>query len=149
MAAPKGNEFWKQRYKHGRDKIFENPELLDEAANEYFQWCFENPLIEKDFVGKDATEVEKPKMRAFTWSGLELFVGIYSLRDYRNNPEYKGFSQILSRIERIIFTQKFEGAAAGLLNQNIIARDLKLYDSDPAQPTNLTVTISGPTPPTE
>ena len=146
MAAPQGNEFWKQRSKHGRDKIFEKPELLWEAALEYFQWCFDNPLIEIDYKGKDAERVELPKMRAFTWSGLELYVEIYSLRDYKGNPEYKDFSQVITRIDRVMFTQKFEGAAAGFLNPNIIARDLRLFDSEPA-PSNLTVTISGPTPP--
>jgi hypothetical protein len=148
MGAPIGNEFWKRRTKHGRDKLFTKPELLWEAAQEYFQWCFDNPLIEIDFVGKDATQVQKPKIRAFTWSGLELYLDIASLREYKSNPDYKEFSHIITRIEKIMYTQKFEGAAAGLLNPNIIARDLRLNDGDPV-PTNLTVTISGPTPPTE
>lgn len=148
MGAPIGNEFWKRRTKHGRDKLFTKPELLWEAAQEYFQWCFDNPLIEIDFVGKDATQVQKPKIRAFTWSGLELYLDIDSLREYKSNPDYKEFSQIITRIEKIMYTQKFEGAAAGFLNPNIIARDLRLNDGDPV-PTNLTVTISGPTPPTE
>lgn len=148
MAAPLGNEFWKRRTKHGRDKLFSKPEVLWEAAQEYFQWCFDNPLIEIDFVGKDATQVQKPKIRAFTWSGLELYLDIDSLREYKSNPDYKEFSQIITRIEKIMYTQKFEGAAAGLLNPNIIARDLRLNDGDPV-PTNLTVTISGPTPPSE
>ena len=43
MAAPKGNQFWMLRSKHGRDKLFATPEALWEAACEYFQWCDENP----------------------------------------------------------------------------------------------------------
>lgn len=128
MAAPKGNHFWKLRSKHGRDKLFSSPDLLWEAATEYFQWCEENPLIEIDFRGKDATEVKMPKMRAFTWEGLELYLDIHSLRDYKTNPEYKEFSQVITRIEKIIYNQKFSGAAAGFLNPNIIARDLGLSD---------------------
>ena len=46
MAAPKGNSFWKQRTKHGRDKIFANADLMWEAACEYFQWVEDNPLNE-------------------------------------------------------------------------------------------------------
>lgn len=42
MAAPKGNQFWMLRSKHGRDKLFATPEALWEAACEYFQWCDEN-----------------------------------------------------------------------------------------------------------
>lgn len=28
MAAPKGNQFWMLRSKHGRDKLFATPEAL-------------------------------------------------------------------------------------------------------------------------
>jgi hypothetical protein len=129
MAAPLGNEFWKLRSKHGRDKIFESPEMLWEAAEEYFQWCEDNPLMETDFRGKDAEKVMLPKMRAFTWSGLELFLDIESLRWYKTSPAHKEFLQVITRIEQVMYTQKFTGAAAGFLNPNIIARDLGLRDS--------------------
>lgn len=128
MAAPEGNEFWKLRTTHGRDKLFERPEHLWDAACEYFQWCEDNPLIETDFKGKDADRVEIPKMRAFTWEGLELFLDIHSLRDYKSNPDYKGFSHVIKKIEKVIYNQKFTGAAAGFLNPNIIARDLGLAE---------------------
>jgi len=126
MAAPEGNQFWKLRSKHGRDKLFESPEVLWEAATEYFQWCEDNPLIEVDYRGKDLERIELPKMRAFTWDGLELYLDVYSLRDYKTNPEYKDFSQVIARMEKTIRDQKFSGAAAGFLNANIIARDLGL-----------------------
>lgn len=128
MAAPKGNSFWKLRTKHGRDKLFSSPDILWEAATEYFEWCDTNPLIAIEFNGKDAIECEIPKMRAYTWSGLEYYLGITSLRDYKSKEEYKDFSQVITRIEQIIYTQKFEGAAAGFLNANIISRDLGLAD---------------------
>ncbi len=35
---------------------------------------------------------------------------------------------VITRIKETIFTQKFEGASADLLNANIIARDLGLAD---------------------
>jgi len=133
MAAPAGNQFWKLRSKHGRDKIFQDPEILWEAACEYFEWCEKNPLIEVDFRGKDANEVELPKMRAFTWSGLELFLDVGSLRDYKTQDSYKDFVQVITRIERTIYTQKFTGAAGGFLNPNIIARDLGLSDKKELQ----------------
>lgn len=128
MAAPIGNQYWMNRTKHGRDKIFSSPEVLWEAACEYFQWCIDNPLIEVDFKGKDAERVEIPKLRAFTWEGLELFLDIDSLREYKTNEAYKDFSPIITRISKIIYSNKFEGAAAGLFNPNIIARDLGLAD---------------------
>ena len=128
MAAPIGNQFWKQRSKHGREKIFSNPEILWEEACKYFQWCDDNPLYEIDFKGKDADEVRIPKMRAYTWEALELFLDISSLRDYKTKEEYKDFLQVIGRIEKIMYSQKFTGAAAGFLNANIIARDLGLRD---------------------
>lgn len=128
MGAPKGNEFWKNRSKHGRDKIFSSPEILLEESLKYFQWCIDNPFIELDYRGKDAKSVEIPKMRPFTWDGLELFLGIESLREYKTNENYKEFSQVIARIGKIIYEQKFSGAASGFLNPNIIARDLGLKE---------------------
>ena len=40
----------------------------------------------------------------------------------------KDFSTIISRIEEVIYNQKFQGAAADLLNANIISRELGLAD---------------------
>ena len=133
MAAPAGNEFWMLRTKHGRDKLFSDAAVFWEECLKYFKWCRENPLIEIDFRGKDADRVEIPKMRAFTWSGLEVFLDV-DLRRYRDvTNDHIGnfdedFVQVLMRVSRIIYTQKFEGAAAGFLNPNIIARDLGLTD---------------------
>lgn len=143
MAAPKGNSFWKLRSKHGRDKIFSSPEVLWEAACEYFEWCEQNPLMEveqakgtsKPIKDKKTGKMvfppnlaELPKMRAFTWAGLELFLDIDRLRDYKTKESHIDFLPVITRIEKIIYTQKFTGAAAGFLNPNIIARDLGLAE---------------------
>lgn len=125
-----GNQFWKQASKHGRDKLFSSPDILMSEAVKYFQWCDENPLLEEKAFHTSGiiTKTTLAKMRAYTWTGLELYLKIYSLRDYKTNPKYEAFSQVIREIERIIYTQKFEGAAADLLNPNIIARDLGLTD---------------------
>jgi hypothetical protein len=47
------------------------------------------------------------------------------------------FSGVTTRVEAIIWVQKFTGAAADLLNPNIIARDLGLQDKQSKE-------ISGP-----
>jgi len=132
MAAPHGNQFWKLRSKHGRDKLFTTPELLWEAACEYFEWCENNPLIEIDFKGKDADEVHIPKMRAFTMHGLCLYLGCNTqyFKIFRNQlrEDEKDFNTVITMIEETIYNQKFTGAAAGFLNANIISRDLGLAD---------------------
>lgn len=132
MAAPEGNQFWTLRSKHGRDKLFASPQLMLEAAYEYFEWCEENPLIEIDFKGKDADRVELPKMRAMTMQGLCRYLGCNTdyFRSFKNQKRENGedFSPIIKEIEDILYEQKFTGAAAGFLNANIIARDLGLAD---------------------
>lgn len=130
MGAPKNNQFWKQRTKHGRDKIFKTPNDLWLAACEYFEWCDSNPLIEIDYKGKDNEMVNYPRIRAYTIRDLCRFLGVNEM--YINQFEAtcsKDFSIIITRIRDIIYTQKFQGAAAGMLNPNIIARDLGLTDS--------------------
>lgn len=93
MGAPKGNEFWKLRSKHGRDKLFKTPELLWEAACEYFHWCNEHPWLKmeqnkgrtsmkvdlkNDGVDFDTiqpnTLVALPTARPYTLSGLCLYL---------------------------------------------------------------------------
>lgn len=130
MAAPEGNRFWELRSKHGRDKIFETPEMLWQSACEYFEWCEDNPWEEQDWVGKDGDEVTKKKVRPYTLSGLCVYLDCdeQTLKNYGTKEEYKDFFGIYTRIYQIIRTQKFEGAAVGLFNANIIARDLGLVD---------------------
>jgi len=139
MAAPKGdkrigNEFWKLRSKHGRDKLFKTPNLLWIAATEYFQWCEDNPLYEvKAFNTRENGIVQEqlPKIRALTLTGLCLYLDCsteYFRHFETNNKDSKDFMPIITRIRETIYTQKFEGAAADLLNPNIIARDLGLVD---------------------
>jgi len=129
MAAPAGNEFWKMRSTHGRKPIFPDADTLWDAACEYFAWVEANPLKEAQaFAYQGAVTVhELSKMRAMTISGLCIFLDI-SLQNWTEYREREGFSDITSRVDDIIRTQKFEGASAGLLNASIIARDLGLSE---------------------
>src|SRR5690554_1167920 len=124
MAPPKGNQFWKLRSSHGRKPIFSNPEPLWAACCEYFEWVEANPLWEDKLVTYQGEVKHEPvaKMRAMTITGLCLFLDIHfsTWRDYGRKD---GFSEIVSRAEAVIRDQKFAGAAAELLNPNIIARD--------------------------
>lgn len=129
MAAPRGNQFWKARSSHGRNPIFAEPEQLRAACLEYLEWIEANPLKEeKVFNGKDGiVRADVAKMRAMTIGGLCIFLGI----DRTTWIEYgkkEDFSKVTREIEEIIRDQKFAGAAADLLNANIIARDLGLAE---------------------
>ncbi len=133
-----GNEFWKLRSKHGRDKLFETPDLLWKAACEYFKWCDENPLIEtKPFhTAGIITDAEIPRMRAYTIEQFLLYVHastsyIRSFKIRAKEGELKNgkdFLTVIEEIEKTIYIQKFTGASAGFLNPLIIARDLGLSD---------------------
>lgn len=129
MAAPKGNSFWKARSSHGRNPIFKNPEVLWTAAQEYFEWVDANPLYEDQLIKWQGEAKHEPvaKMRAMTIDGLCIFldIGESTWFDYTNRDD---FSEVTTRITKIIRTQKFAGASADLLNANIIARDLGLAD---------------------
>lgn len=129
MAAPKGNQFWKARSSHGRKPIFSSPEKLLDACEQYFRWVEENPLHEqKVFVFQgNVTRVDVPKMRAMTIGGLCIFLGI-DHTTWINYREREGFLNVTREVEQVIREQKFTGAAADLLNANIIARDLGLAD---------------------
>jgi len=136
MAAPKGNSFWRLRAKHGRDKIFASSEALWESCCEYFDEVETNPLWSCKTVQYQGSPVDLPeaKMRAMTIDGLCTFLDIDNTTwyEWRND---KDFSHIVSRVERIIRDQKFSGAAADLLNPNIIARDLGLSEKQESKTT--------------
>lgn len=128
MPFEKENQFWKLRTTHGRDKLFSSPEILFQEACKYFQWCDENPWERIDFRGKDADEVRIPTQRPYTWEGLQNYLGIYSLRNYKTKDEYKEFQDVITQIGSIIKQNKMEGAMVGAYNANIVSRDLGLVD---------------------
>ena len=129
MAAPANNQFWKLRSKHGRDKIFETPDLLWEAACEYFEHTDERKWVKKDWVGKNADKVERESQTPYTIGGLCLYLDCSREWWTKFRAEKReDFLPIVTRIDEIIYTQKFEGAAVGAFNANIIARDLGLKE---------------------
>lgn len=134
MSAPKGNQFWKLRSKHGRDKLFATPLLLWEAACEYFEWCENNPLYEtRGFAYQGIVTKETfPKMRAMTMEQLCFYLHCSDsyFRVFKSKLKEKDedFLTVIQDIETTIRTQKFQGASADLLNANIISRDLGLMD---------------------
>jgi len=126
MGTIKGNRFWEQRSTHGRDTLFASPALLWEAAKEYFEWCVDNPIVDpRSFGGKQAIQ------RPFTMQGLCSYLDCSTgyFRTFKaTQDQKKDFLAIITRIEETVYQQKFENAAIGVYNQNIIARDLGLVE---------------------
>ena len=138
MAAPKGNRFWEARSSHGPNPKFESPEQLWKACVEYFEMVESNPLKEEKVFHHQGqiTRTEVNKMNAMTIGGLCIFLDIYP-STWENYREREDLCRITTRVDAIIRDQKFRGAAADLLNQNIIARELGLREG-------VDNTLSGP-----
>lgn len=125
-----GNRFWEARSSAGAKPKFANGDDLWKACVEYFEWVDANPLYEDRLVTFQGFARHEPaaKMRAMTVDGLLLFLdvtwetwGVWK----QSRPD---LSEIIARAEKVIRSQKFAGAAADLLNANIISRDLGLAD---------------------
>lgn len=147
MGAPLGNQFWKARSTHGRKPLFSDPEQLWDACEQYFEWVETNPLMEDTVIAYQGTATHVPvaRMRAMTIAGLCIYLDV-SQSTWRDYASQEDFSAVTTRAEEIIRTQKFTGAAADLLNPNIIARDLGLSDKQEltgkdGQPLNTAPTI--------
>lgn len=129
MVFEPGNKWWEKRASSGRNPIFATPEDLAKAAMEYVEWNEANPLLEeKVFCNQgEVTRTTLSKMRAMTKEGLCIFLDITS-QTWTNYCEREEFKDVCAKINLIIYQQKFTGAAADLLNQNVICRELSLID---------------------
>jgi len=132
MAAEKGNQWWKLRSKHGRDRLFASPELLWESACEYFNWCDENPWItEKSGSNTNGSfHEEKPTQRPYSLTGWFLYIGcsetwLINFKATCGND----FLRVIEQVEQVIRKQQWEGATVGAFKENIIARTLGLKDA--------------------
>jgi len=130
LVFEKGNNFWLQRSKHGRDRLFADAQALREACLEFVKLYEENPLTSEKVGFSEGvavrTTINHP--RAMTIKGLSLFLNIRENTYYQWKKERADLAEVLDEIEKIIWSQKFGAAAAGLLNANIISRELGLAD---------------------
>lgn len=112
-----------------RDPIFETPDEAWERCCAYFNYVKENPLYEEkvfQFQGEPVhASVTKP--RAMTLRGLCIHLGC-TRQTWDNYRKREGYSEVCDLVDAIIYTQKFELAAADLLNANLIMRDLGLKE---------------------
>lgn len=113
------------------------PEALWDLACLYFRGEGEDTMIKRDFIrsGESAGKVvEIETTRPFSWTSFELFClhhGIKNtLHDIRTNrnDKFPHFKAVIDRINDVIYQQKFDGAAIGGYNPQLIIRDLGLAD---------------------
>lgn len=113
----------------GRSRMFETPDDLMSACEEYLAWNCANPLFEEKpfmFQGQ-IIMAEIPKPRAPSIVALCTHLGIHrhTWQNYRISEE---FDLVCEEVEARMRTYKFERAVAGLMNSTLIARDLGLVD---------------------
>jgi len=135
------------------------PEALWDMACLYFAGEEEDTMIKKDFIrsGESAGKiVEITTTRPFSWTSFELFLldkGIRTaIRDIKMNrgDRFPEFKEVIEQIDRVIYQQKFDGAAIGGYNPQLIIRDLGLSEKvDANVKTEQPLFVDTPQPPVE
>jgi hypothetical protein len=161
------NPFGKKSKRGTGNLRFETPEQLWEEACEYFEWALNTPWKENKAMkmkSGDSDVIEyynTTKPRYLSNVGLCLFLGIqrctygYYQNGKHDKPttydcdgevesEGKDYSSVCAVIDNIVYEQKLSGAAAGIFNPMIVARELGLgvdEQSEEAQPIPTAITI--------
>jgi len=114
----------------GKNKYIESPEKMWELFTLYKKEVKENPIIVKDWVGKDATDVYREKEKPLTMVGFECFVcdntdiTYPDLTAYFENKDnkYEDYFPITSRIKAEIKNDQINGGMTMIYSQNLTAR---------------------------
>lgn len=112
----------------GKNKYIETPEKMWEYFLSYKEFTKNNPILVKDWVGKDADEVHREKERPLTIEGFECWCYdndiINDLSNYfaNSNDKYSDYSTICSRIRKAVRNDQIEGGMAGIYNPSITQR---------------------------
>lgn len=124
----------------GQPVSYTPSELFAKAA-EYFTYLNKHPLVEEKVFGSGRRMTVK-HIRAATMMGFCVFACMdrTTFDAYKKDDKY---SYVCKVIENAIYMQKFEGAAADLLNHAIIARDLGLVDKQSLVDNNGDAIITG------
>ncbi len=119
--------------KKGRPRMIQPPDLL-KLFKDYVKAVKGNPILVKDWVGKDADQVNREKERPLTMEAFENYVedvggpaDLGHIFSNRNNA-YNDFVTICSRIKREIRADQIEGGMAGIYNPSITQRLNSLKD---------------------
>lgn len=139
-----GNQIWKFRTKHGRNRLFSDADLLWKEACRYFEWCDIHPWKRTELVKHQgcASEAEVPVGRPYSVDGLTVYLGVSNsyFRTAKRELQEKvdeskataaeiELLEMIERIEQTIRAQQIEGAAVGVFNAGIVARLNGLSDN--------------------
>lgn len=113
-----------------KNKYIETPEALWQLFVEYKKEVKGNPILVKDWVGKDADMVYREREKPLTMVGFECFVcdktdiSYPDLTDYFEGKidSYKHYLPISSRIQAEIKNDQLSGGMTMIYSQSITAR---------------------------
>jgi hypothetical protein len=103
MGAPIGNNYWKNRTKHGVDGMFEDSAALEKAIDDYFNNGVKKRLVEVGSAEKK-TVIEIPIP---TITGLCFFIGFASRQSFYDLEKKDGFAYTIKRA-RLFIEQEYE-----------------------------------------
>ena len=122
-------EHWKKRIGYpGAPKRYDTPVALFNDCLRYFLWLENNPYRKKryhTYKGEQRVYYEEtPRAPLLCDLCNHLKIDQETWRLWRKNrPDLFG---VITRVDSAIYAEKFQGAAAGILNPNIIAQELGL-----------------------
>lgn len=118
----------------GKPKAIPSPQRFLDLFFEFRAWHFEQKVIVPQ-LAKNGHVIYVPHIPPLTWEAFDAWLfevkGIIKGTDqYRGNQDvrYTDYMDVVRAIHKIMYTQKFSGAAVGAYQHNIIARELGLVD---------------------
>lgn len=118
-------------------KTWATPLDFYEQFIEYAEFCKNNPLIQVDYMGKNADYREIPKMRAMTVLGFCRFCDT-SNQQFYSYAAKDDYREVAEFIKTFCSGVNIEGAAGGLLNSALIMRLEGLVDKKEITGNNVT-----------
>jgi hypothetical protein len=116
----------------GLGKYIESPERMWELFQKYKKEVKGNPILVKDWVGKDGDQVYREKERPLTDKGFFNFCrrNVGCVKQYFDNQDklYTDYISICSHIREEIDQDQIEGGMAGIYNPSITQRLNNLTD---------------------
>lgn len=112
----------------GKHKYIETPEKLWEYFELYKKETKSKPFLVKDWVGKDANQVEREKEKPLTIEGFECWlfdnniIGDLSHYFANTNNRYTDYLTICSRVKKAVRKDQIEGGMSGMYNPSITQR---------------------------
>ena len=120
----------------GKPKYIESPQKLWDLFVDYKKQVKSNPIIVKDWVGKDSEQVYREKEKPLTMVGFECYVcdntkiSYPDLTVYFEGKEesYKNYFPISSRIKAEILNDQLTGGMVMIYSQSLTARINNISD---------------------